>query len=229
MESSLHQQLKKLYAAQDHAREVTISGYRIDAISRSTLIEVQQASLSAIRHKVGALLALDHRVLVVKPLVAHKRLVYLDAQGGQVLSQRSSPRKEGPLHIFDELVHFTKLFPHPRLTVEVLLIDQVEYRVRRTTKRRRQLPYKVIDREVISVNQKFRLKTPRDLIGLIPGPLPLEFTTADLATATGLPKYLAQKIAYTLRHCGAATLIGKSGRSCLYRLAVKQKPASRAA
>ena len=67
METSLHRELKLLYAGQQARFEVPVDGYRVDAISRGRLIEIQHGSLAAIRDKVQCLLA-EHRVCVVKPL-----------------------------------------------------------------------------------------------------------------------------------------------------------------
>ena len=52
MESSLHQQLKEHYADTGKT-EVRLGDYRIDAIRDGELIEIQCASLSAIRKSVG--------------------------------------------------------------------------------------------------------------------------------------------------------------------------------
>ena len=52
METSLHRDLKKLYAGDDSQTEVVLGGYRIDAVSGGRLIEIQHGSLSAIRDKI---------------------------------------------------------------------------------------------------------------------------------------------------------------------------------
>ena len=71
METTLHRQLKSLYAVDSSQQEVTVDGYRIDAIADGRLIEIQYGSLGAIRDKIQALLV-NHAVLVVKPLAARK-------------------------------------------------------------------------------------------------------------------------------------------------------------
>lgn len=57
METSLHRQLKALYCAEASRQEVRVDGFRIDAVDRGRLIEIQQASLAALRHKVRAVCA----------------------------------------------------------------------------------------------------------------------------------------------------------------------------
>ena len=49
METTLHRQLKQSYASSDGETEVTLGSFRIDAIRDDELIEIQCASLSALR------------------------------------------------------------------------------------------------------------------------------------------------------------------------------------
>jgi predicted HTH transcriptional regulator len=51
---------------------------------------------------------------------------------------------------------------------------------------------------------------------LLPGGLPPEFTTADMAELMSQPRWLAQKMAYCLRKMKVISQIGKRGRSVLY-------------
>ena len=57
METTLHRQLKALYAADASRQEVRLGGYRVDAVVDGRLVEIQQGSLAAIRDKVRCLLA----------------------------------------------------------------------------------------------------------------------------------------------------------------------------
>ena len=68
METSLHRQLKQLYADRGARVEAPLDNYRIDVICEGELIEIQHGSLAAIRRKVQNLLK-GHRVLVVKPII----------------------------------------------------------------------------------------------------------------------------------------------------------------
>ena len=72
-----------------------------------------------------------------------------------------------------------------------------------------------------------RIKQPRSDIpyfrkwygfSLIPGKLPAQFDTADLATALDQPRDVAQKVAYCLRHMNAIKETGKKGNTILYQL-----------
>lgn len=215
METSLHRQLKVLYAGPRAACEVQVAGYRIDAVYRGRLIEIQQASLSALRRKVSALVN-THSVLVVKPLITRKVIVRHDPHTLEVLSQRASPRHESVWNLFLDLVHFVDVFPHPRLSLEVVLTEVEEHRVEQPARRWRGKSYRVLDRELTTVGERHRFRTAADLRRLIPAGLQPEFTTDELAVAADLPRWWAQKIAYCLRKTGAITAVGKRNRAWLY-------------
>lgn len=224
MEHTLHRQLKALYGTRLEDQEVAVEGYRIDAVSRGRLIEIQQGSLSALRRKVACLLE-RHRLTIVKPLAARKLLIKRDRAGGEVIGQRLSPAHETLWDLFPDLVHFVEVFPHPRLTLEVLLTEQIEYRCPFKRRRNRGRDFRVEDRELKSVVSRHKLRTTNDLIRLLPASLPLEFTTADLCEI-GLPRWHAQKIAYCLRRTGAAEAVGKLRGGWIYALTQKRRKAA---
>src|SRR5690606_17230668 len=118
METTLHRQLKQSYAGGCGRQEVRIGTFRIDAQAGDHLIEVQLGSLAAIRAKIQQLLA-DHRVCVVKPLVAAKWLIIQPQRGQKGATRRKSPKSESWIDLIHELVYFVNVFPHPHLTLEV--------------------------------------------------------------------------------------------------------------
>jgi hypothetical protein len=220
METSLHRQLKAIYAGEAAQVEQRLGDYRIDAVRPGELIEIQHGSLAAIRDKIAALLA-EHKVLVVKPLVARKTLVKLDREGGREVSRRQSPKTAGILDVFHELVYFTRVFPHPRLSLEVPLVEVEERRYPGHGKRRRWRAddFEVEDQRLIDVRQTYRIATCRDLVALLPRNLPAEFHTGHLASGLEIERWVAQRIAYCLRKMGAACECGKQGNAVMYRLA----------
>lgn len=218
METTLHRQLKALYTDDPQQREVTVDGYRIDAVCKGELIEVQCASLSAIRDKVAALLE-THRVRVVKPIVARRFLITRRSKRGPVVSRRYSPARGDAFDLFEELVHFVTVFPHPRLSLELLLVEIEERRSRRKPRRWKDRNYRVLDRSLTSVESRRLLSGAGDLLAFLPDELLDPFTTADLSDRCDIPRWLAQKVAYCLRKTGAALSVEKRGRLRLYRRA----------
>jgi hypothetical protein len=215
MESSLHRQLKELYGGSPEVCEVVVGGFRIDALAGGRLVEIQRASLGAIRNKIATLVE-GHRVTLVKPIPARTLIVRRQSVRGAELSRRYSPLKRSVFHLFEELVHFGTVFPHPRLELEVVLMEQEERRIARAKRRFNGPDYRVEDRLLLSVVSRHRFRTVADLAALLPVELTSPFHTQDLADAAGIPRWLAQKMAYCLARCGAIEAAGKFGRSVLY-------------
>ncbi|TWT46404.1 hypothetical protein [Botrimarina hoheduenensis] len=217
MATSLHQQLKALYAGDLGEQEVRVGRYRIDAVRDDLLIEVQHGGLAAIRDKVRALRR-RHDVLVVKPIVARRRLIKLDCQGGTEVGRRWSPKRGIAAHLFDELVHFTRAFPHKRVRIEAPLVEVEELRYPGHGKRRRwrENDFIVEDQRLVRVVETIELATRDDLWRLVGGPLTDPFDTAELAAALDAPRWVAQRAAYCLREMGAAREVGKRGNARLY-------------
>ncbi|MCA9036227.1 MAG: hypothetical protein KDA91_13920 [Planctomycetaceae bacterium] len=227
MATSLHQQLKSHYTQDVRQHEVSLDDFRIDAIDESgRLIEIQCASLGAIRTKIRRLLK-DHDVVVVKPLASRKQIVRRESPDGDAISCRYSPTRQTLANIFLDLVHFSRVFPHPRLRLDILLTQQREIRLPPTEKSSWRRKYSVHDRELITVDQHFQFSTPRDIWDALNPELPDAFTTADLAEAIATPRWLAQKAAYCFREMGLLQLHSKDGNSLVYRLATPAVVAAR--
>ncbi len=221
METSLHQQLKTHYAASRNQIEVAIGAYRIDVVRGEELIEIQCASLSAIRRKTIDLLQ-RHDVRIVKPSIHRTRICRRNSRGGETVSRRLSPRRGHPHELFEELIYLRDVFPHPRLTLEIPIVDVDQHRwVRKSRSRRRRDPgYVIEDTELAKVHESIELYKPADLWRLLPGNLTLaEFNTHDLATAIPCPRWIAQRIAYVMRHAGAIESTSRDKFGVRYRAA----------
>lgn len=221
METTLHRQLKQLYASDVSQTEVVLGAYRIDAIRDDELIEIQCASLSAIREKTATLLK-RHRLRVVKPIVYRTRIAKKDRTNGSIKSRRMSPKRGDLLELFDELIYFTRVFPHKNLTIEVPLIHVQQIRVPSKKKRRRSWHknYRVQDVSLESIESTYEFSHASDLLKLVGGCSDeCGFSTADIATATGKPRWFAQKIAYVLRKTKAIEQTGRTKTGIVYRRA----------
>jgi hypothetical protein len=216
METSLHRQLKEVYARDGQPTEVRLGRYRIDVVDGRELIEIQHASLAAIRDKVAALLA-EHPVRVVKPLVIRKRLVKRSGRGQPVVDRRLSPKRGTILDVFEELVYFCRVYPHPNLVLEVPLIEIEEWRYPyRGRRRRRQGGHVVEDQKLLQVQSVHVFRSAADVAALLPGRLPVPFHTGQLASAVNVPRWCAQKMAYCLRNMGVVQAVGKQRNAWLY-------------
>ena len=227
MEFTLHKQIKQICCGVEGETEVTLGKYRIDAVIRKTLYEVQLSSLSAIKTKIRKLCE-NHKVVVVKPIIARKRLVKLSSKEGDVIDTRWSPARKDLLNLFDELVYFRHTFPHPNLRLEVPLvtIEETRYPGKGRRRRNRKGQYQILDRTLVEMHDTAVFKTEKDLLRFIPNGLQSPFDTGQLAEAMKIQRWFAQKVAYCMRHFGAFKDVGKKGNSVLYEVVRRRRKAA---
>ncbi len=220
METSLHQQLKRCYADHEDDTEVVMGSYRIDAIRGDELIEVQCASLAAIRRKCKDLLT-RHSLRVVKPVILRTRIAKAKKPGGPVTSRRLSPKRGSVLDLFEDLIYFIRIFPDPNLTLEVPLVHVEQTRVPAKKKRRRwRQDFQIEDVRLESIESTLELREPADLLRLVGLSDQLaSFNTQDIAAATDRPRWVAQQIAYVLRKTGAIEAVDRKRSGIVYERA----------
>ncbi|TWT79249.1 hypothetical protein CA13_06470 [Planctomycetes bacterium CA13] len=217
METSLHQQLKRCYAADEADTEVVLGAYRIDVIRDDELIEIQCAGLSAIRDKCRDLLK-RHRLRVVKPVIARTRIAKAAKAGGPIKSSRMSPKRGNILDVFEDLIYFTRVFPNRNLVFEVPMVHVIETRIPSKRRRRRwHKDYTVADVALESIGETYEFTQAADLLELVNIPVgTTEFNTSDLARWIDRPRWVAQKIAYVLRHISAIDTVQRKRSGIVY-------------
>ena len=215
-EGQLHAAVKALYARPGDRAEVRLGRFVIDLVrADGELVEVQTGGFSPLAPKLDALLD-EHRMRIVHPIAAERRIVRVDAHG-EVMSQRRSPSRGSPLAIFDRLVTFPSLLAHPHLTIDLLLCreDHVRAPAPRRGRRFRRDPGERRLREVV---ERIELRSPTDALALVATPEGL-FTNRDLAAALGCEARLAERITYCLRHMGVLEPSGARGRAVVFSVA----------
>jgi hypothetical protein len=206
--------VKALLAEPGDRLEVPLGRFVIDLVrADGELVEVQTGGFGALGSKLDALLD-DHRVRVVHPVAAERRIVRVD-EHGQVLGARRSPKRATAVAVFDKLVAFPSLLTHPNLTIEVLLLREDHIRGPRPTtiRGRTRDPGK---RRLVEVLDRVELRTPDDVLALLPV-LPSEpFSTRELAASLRCSTLLAQRTLYCLRTIGIVEPAGRRGRTPLH-------------
>ncbi|MCY7395608.1 MAG: hypothetical protein LH468_05525 [Nocardioides sp.] len=217
-EGPLHAAIKQWLARPGDRFEVPVQRWVIDLVrADGELVEVQTGDFGPLGAKLDGLLD-THRMRIVHPLAAQRRIVRVDADG-VILSERRSPHRAGVLEIFDRLVSFPTLVGHPHLVVEVLLCREDHVRspapVRSRSGRRTRDPGV---RHLGEVLERHELRQPADALGLLGADLPAQpFTTADLARVLGVTTLSAQRVAYCLRLMELIAPAGKRGPAPLHR------------
>lgn len=228
METTLHRQLKDLFREPNSPIEVKLGRFRIDVVNGDRLVEIQRSGLASIRSKIKKLLSEGFCIDVVKPLVARKQLVKLSRYNGVEVDRRWSPLRGTVLDVFDELMYFTEVFPHPnlKLITPLVTIEEVRFPGHGRRRRRRDGDFVVKDRHILELHETYSFSAVTDLFQVLPRNLPTEFDTRELAAGMSVPRDQAQKVAYVMRKIGGMVQIGKRGNAILCRLVTTKEAAT---
>ncbi len=219
-EGPLHAAIKDLLARPGDRAEVRVERFHIDLVrADGELVEVQTGGFAPLGKKLDALLD-EHRMRVVFPIPALRRILRVDEQG-EVVSVRRSARKGTPLDLFDRLVSWPTLLAHPNLTIELLLCDEDHVRGpeagRSRSGRRSRDPG---ERRLNDVIERVEVATAEDALALIaPDAVATPFTTRQFGERVGVPRVLATRIIYCLRALDLVIQDGREDRAPVYRLA----------
>ncbi len=214
-EQPLHAALKKWYAGSSGRVEVLIDGFIVDVFSDGSIIEIQTGNFSSIKTKMAQLTS-NYNLKLVYPIAAEKWLLKQPKDGIGKINRRKSPKKGRREEIFAELVSFPHLLCSERFSLEIAMIKEQEVRLFTGEKPWRQHGWVTVERQLLEVLETHTYQKPSDLSELLPSGLPDNFTTTDLAKYGEMPRWLAQKMAYSLRNMGVIEQVGKKGRSKLY-------------
>ena len=221
-EKPLHASLKQWYARPGDRLEVKVDGFVIDIVRDDLLIEIQTGNFSSIKSKLIKL-AHSHRVRLIYPIVQEKWIIRLATGERGKAIRRKSPKRGRIEDLFWELVSIPRLLTNPNFSLEVLMIRQEEVRRYEGKRKWRRRGWAIEGRQLLEVVDRRLFGEPADWLRFLPEGLQ-SFTTLDLAMEIATGRELAQKMAYCLRESRMIELIGRRGRSNLYRVAASGRP-----
>ena len=214
-EKTLHFVIKRFIEPNEALQEVKVGGYYADIKNEDGIFEIQTRSFNKLRTKLTAYLETE-KVTFVYPIPAVKRLIWIDAQTGELTVPRKSPKCGNYFDAFPELYKLDMLVANESFGVLLLLIDMDEYRYlngwstdgKKGSTRHERYPIALVD--------SLLLTTKEDYEGLLPSDLCSPFTSKELATAAKIQLRIAQTVLTVLSKRGAIQCIGKRGRLNLY-------------
>jgi len=211
-EKTLHRELKWYIEPRGNLHEAPVGKYIADIKAENGITEIQTRSFEKLRPKLTAFLP-EHAVTLVYPIAHEKTIIWVDADTGEVVRTRRSPKRGSFYSAFRELYRIKPLLTDANLRLRLILADISE---RRSSGGGRK-GYHKIDTELRALYDELIIDGADDYAKLIPAPLfRLPFTAADYASAARISKKDGQTALNVLRHVGAVTQIGKSGRAYLY-------------
>ena len=119
--------------------------------------------------------------------------------------------------LFYEMVSIPQLLSNRNFSLEVLMIKAEEARRFEGKRQWRRGGWGIEARRLLEVLDRRLFNEPADWERFVPRELE-SFTTRDLAAAKDMRRELAEKMAYCLRVANLIELIGRRGRSNLYRV-----------
>ena len=214
-EKTLHSVIKRFIEPNEALQEVKVGGYYADIKNHDGIFEVQTRSFNRLRTKLATYLEAE-RVTVVYPIPATKRLIWIDAQTGELTSPRKSPKRGSYFDAFPELYKLDMLIANESLRVLLLMIDMDEYRYLNGWSADRKKGSTRHERYTIALADSLLIATKEDYEGLLPSDLCSPFTSKEFAAAAKIRLKIAQTVLTVLSKRGAVQCIGKRGRLNLY-------------
>jgi hypothetical protein len=213
-ETSLHSQLKQLYALPGDLLEEKVGSSVIDIVRGELLIEIQTGNFSALRGKLGSLID-THPMRIIYPIAVHKTILRI-ASNGELISKRKSPKTGRVEMVYAELIRVAGYVKHSNFSLEVAFIEEEVVWKDDGKGSWRRSGWSIDDRRLTRFVGSQILAWPVDYSNMIPAGMGDTFTSGDLARHLHLRKSLAGKMIYSLRAMDLIQMVGKSGRYNLY-------------
>jgi ribosomal protein S25 len=214
-ESSLHKTLKFRYSGPHGKTEVSAGEYIADGKrADGEYIEVQTGSFGPLKEKVLKLAA-PGRVRIIHP-VAAKKIIEVYDPCERLLYRRKSPIKGSPWNIFDALLYAPMLPLAHGVTIEIVMADITEQRVKDGKGAWRRKGISIRDRTLTAFHESIVLEEKKDYLRFIPFKKNEEFTTSLLAEKANITQDMARKALYVLTKMGIVKRKGKKGNSFIY-------------
>lgn len=225
-EKTLHRAVK-LFLEPDPARHEQKVGRQVaDILTADGAVEVQTRGFCRLAKKLPSLLK-AFPVTVVYPLPRQKWLVWVDPETGEALPKRRSSKTYGPLDALPELYWLIPLLGEPNLTVRLLFLDLVEYRLCNGWGNCGKRGSVRCDRIPLALGGEIWLRSPADYSVFLSG-LPCPFTAKDLQKAGRLSSRGASSALKVLSAAGVLCQTGKRGRARLFAPSLPETPSCEA-
>ncbi|MDR1839386.1 MAG: hypothetical protein LBQ93_07395 [Treponema sp.] len=227
-ESSLHRTLKFQYTGPGGKTEVEAGEFVADGIRKNgEYIEVQTGSFAPLKKKVKEFasygkvriihpVAVKKIIEVYKPVLGKKAKKQAGVENGELLYRRKSPVKGSLWNIFDALMYAPELPLIRGVSIEIVLIDITEIRVKDGKGSWRRKGISIKDRQLTYWHESVLFEKPADYLRFIPFKKKEEFTTSILAERAGVDKWTAQKALYVLTKLKIVKRTGKKSNSWVY-------------
>lgn len=187
-ESSLHNTLKTYYAIQSNGQtEYKLHNHIYDIYTENNqAIEIQTQNLVKLLPKILDTLEKGIKVKLVHTVVVTKTITLFNKENEKI-SKRKSPKKGCIYDLFSELTGIYHILLRENFTLEVLLIDITEQRIRteepvqsKNNRRRFKRNWNKTNKHLDQIIKTITFNKKEDYLNLLPKNLPEEFCAKDI-------------------------------------------------
>lgn len=232
-EKTVHAVVKNYYEPDEDHQEIPIEGKCADIYtSDEKIIEIQTRSFSRLKDKLDVFLPL-YDVTVILPLPDKKRIIWIDPDTGEEINVGSYRSALAPWPAFKEIYTIRNYLTDPNLHIRILLMNMTEYKLLSgRSKDKKHFGAKRFDRIPEELTGEIILNEPRDYMLFLPENPSAQkkasdedlssadvYTSAELASVTGIPKPYLSYVTGLLRLLGILErLPKKQGKNWLYKI-----------
>ncbi|MCQ2542107.1 MAG: hypothetical protein MJ112_07415, partial [Lachnospiraceae bacterium] len=192
-EKTVHAVLKYYYVPNEAYHEIKVGNYVADALFDGEIYEIQSKSFFTMKNKLDLFLK-DHDVTIIYPIPISKTISYIDPDTGEISKPVKSSKKGKLYDIVPEIYGIKDYLKNKKLHFILCFIEMDEYKILDGWSKDKKKGATKMDRTPRKIIGEFRIDKKRDFINLLPGytngrrdkdcPIPVEFTTKDIAELT---------------------------------------------
>ena len=189
-EKIIHLVLKKFFCEDESRHEVKEGRFVADAATDDRIFEIQTGGFYPLKKKISSYLEDTHKkITVVCPMNAKRRMIWVDAESGDMGEPRRVTPGKPKTKFLRELMWIAPVADFSRLEFKLVFLDVDEYRLLDGLGAEKKIKATKIDRIPKELVDIVTLDSREALAAfLLPANLPREFRIKEFEKATGLKK-----------------------------------------
>lgn len=216
-EKTVHAVLKDYFEEDKNFQEVKIGKYYADIAKEGQIFEIQTRELYRLSDKISTFIV-ENSVTVVYPIIASKRIFWMEPFTGECISNRKSSKKGSEFDLLSELYGLRNFLLHKNFRVCAVLLEVNEYRAQDGYGKDKKKRATKLDCLPVSLQDEFYLENPEDYRRFLPKTLPKIFTSSDFCLAANCKLFIAHRALNILTKIGLLHIVGKDGRKNKYEI-----------
>ena len=217
-EKTLHRVLKCYFCPDTDRHEVGIGSFVADAVCDGIIYEIQSAGLFPLKKKLAYYLEhTDKPIHIVCPVLTSKRVIWVDAESGELTPPRKSPVGHGKMRVLPELIYLLELLDFERISFLIVGLSVDDYKRldgKGPDKKRGASRIERIPRELTMLEY---IRSKEDIAAFfLPPTLQKEFGSAEFSRLTGFRRRTLSAALKVLQRLDIIRIVGKNKNAIRY-------------